>query len=309
MKKSISKPLIVIVGPTASGKTDLAIHLAKKCNGEVISADSRQIYRGMDIGTAKASGKWQMMWGKKVLVVNGIPHHMIDVADPDRTFTVQEYKQTAIKIIRDVQTRGKLPILAGGTGLYISAIVNNLHIPKITPDKKLREKLEKKTTEELFNELKRRDPHHAKTVDRHNRRRLIRALEVTIKSGTPFSRQQKRGKPLFRILQIGIRIQKETLSRRIEKRLEQQLKIGLLGEVRQLRKKYGCTVPAMTGITYREMCEYLVRKITLEEAIEKMKSNNKKYARRQMTWFKRDPRVNWVTTKKAAEKLVANFPK
>jgi tRNA dimethylallyltransferase len=175
-------PLIVILGPTASGKSNLAIKLAKKFNGEIISADSRQIYQEMDIGTAKIT-KEEM---------SGIPHYLIDIVKPDQEFTLAQYKKLAVKIIKDVQKRGKLPFLVGGTGLYIQAVVDNLEIPQVKPNKKLRNKLEKLTNQELLNQLKKLDPLSAVSIDPNNKRRLIRALEVCLIAKKPFSQQRKK---------------------------------------------------------------------------------------------------------------------
>ncbi len=312
MKSSLSnlKPLIVILGPTASGKTVLSISLAKKFNGEIVSADSRQVYRGMDIGTAKARVEQQMeIGGTMQNIIQGIPHYLIDIVNPDEEFMLQSYKQTAIGIINDIQSHGKLPFLVGGTGLYISAVVDNLEIPKVSPNQTLRQKLEMKSNEELFQDLKRVDHLIAETIDRNNKRRLVRALEVCIVTGRSFSSQRNKGKPLFDVLQIGIMLSKDELYRRIEERTEEQIGMGLEDEVRELKNRYGCDISPMQGFVYREMCEYLEEKISLGEAVKKIKSQNKKYAKRQMTWFKRDTRIHWITKTKEAEKLIKQFLK
>jgi len=314
MKSNLSnlKPLIVILGPTASGKTALSIALAKNFNGEIVSADSRQIYRGMDIGTAKPPRNEKLkMKNEKFdcVIIETIPHYMIDICDPDEEFTLQHYKQTAIGIIKDIQSRGKLPFLVGGTGLYISAVVDNLEIPEVSPNQALRQKLETKSNKELFQDLKRVDPLSAETIDRNNKRRLVRALEVCIVTGRPFSSQRNKGKPLFDALQIGISFPKEELYKKIDERVDEQFETGLEDEVKGLKEKYGCRVPAMSGIGYHEMCEYSEGKFTFEEAVRKIKSNTKKYAKRQMVWFKRDPRIHWITKQSEAEKLIKAFLK
>ena len=275
--------LIVILGPTASGKSDLAIKLAKKFNGEIVSADSRQIYKEMDIGTAK---------NVRPLRPNII--HLIDVVRPDQEFTLAQYKRLAIKAIKDIQRRGKLPFLVGGTGLYIQAIVDNLQIPIVKPDKKLRNKLEKLTNQELLQQLKKIDPLTARAIDLNNKRRLIRALEVCLKTKKPFSQQRKKGQPLFDVCQIGLKLNKKTLERRINQRVEQMFKMGLIKETKKLAKKYSLDRPAMSGIGYQEINQYLQGKINLRQAKALIKQHTRQYARRQMTWFKKDQRINWL---------------
>lgn len=275
--------LIVILGPTASGKSDLAIKLAKKFNGEIVSADSRQIYKEMDIGTAK---------NVRPLRPNII--HLIDVVRPDQEFTLAQYKRLAIKAIKDIQRRGKLPFLVGGTGLYIQAIVDNLQIPIVKPDKKLRNKLEKLTNQELLQQLKKIDPLTAATIDLNNKRRLIRALEVCLKTKKPFSQQRKKGQPLFDVCQIGLKLNKKILERRINQRVEQMIKMGLIKETKKLAKKYSLDLPAMSGIGYQEISQYLQGKINLGQAKALIKQHTRQYAHRQMTWFKKDQRINWL---------------
>jgi len=275
--------LIVILGPTASGKSDLAIKLAKKFNGEIVSADSRQIYKEMDIGTAK---------NVRPLRPNII--HLIDVVRPDQEFTLAQYKRLAIKAIKDIQRRGKLPFLVGGTGLYIQAIVDNLQIPIVKPDKKLRNKLEKLTNQELLQQLKKIDPLTARAIDLNNKRRLIRALEVCLKTKKPFSQQRKKGQPLFDVCQIGLKLNKKILERRINQRVEQMIKMGLIKETKKLAKKYSLDLPAMSGIGYQEISQYLQGKINLGQAKALIKQHTRQYAHRQMTWFKKDQRINWL---------------
>ena len=222
--------LIVVVGATASGKTDLAIKLAKKYNGEVVSADSRQIYRGMDIGTAKS------------LDLEGVPHWLLNIKNPNQLYTVAEYKKDAIKVIRDIQKRGKLPILTGGTGLYVKAVVDNLDIPKVQANPLLRQKIEKEVKEKgldfVFKKLIKLDPEATYIIDPKNPRRVIRALEITLLTKKPYSQQRKSGKPLFDVCQIGIEVKKEKLIERINLRVDQMIKNGLVDEVKNLIKKY-----------------------------------------------------------------------
>ena len=291
--------LIIVLGPTASGKTSLAIKLAKKFNGEVVSADSRQIYRGMDIGTAKPTD------------LEGVPHWMLDIKNPDQPYTVAEFKEDAVKIIKDIQKRGKLPILAGGTGLYIKAVVENLDIPKVKADPVLRKKIEKdieeKGLEFVFDQLIKLDPEAAYIIDPKNPRRVIRALEITLLTNKPFSKQRKQGNPLFDVLEIGISVPEEVLKQKINLRIDEMVKEGLVDEVKSLVNKYGSNQQAFDAIGYREIIEFLAKKITLSQAIDNMKLNTWHFTKRQMTWFKKDPRIHWITNYNEAEKLVEKF--
>lgn len=286
--------LIVILGPTASGKTSLAIKLAKEFNGEIISADSRQVYRGMDIGTDK-------------IIASEIPHYLIDVVNPDEKFTLAQYKQLAVKKIKDVQKRGKIPFLVGGTGLYIQAVVDNLQIPKTKPDKRIRNKLEKMTNHELFKKFKKLDPVGAISIDANNKRRLVRALEICLITKKPFSQQRKKGKPLFDVLQIGIKPDKEKLEKKINQRADKMLKAGLIEEIKKLIKKYGLGLISMDSIGYQEIIPYLQNKITLKQAEELIKIHTRQYAKRQMTWFKRDKRIQWIENYSQAKELIRDF--
>ena len=292
--------LIVILGPTATGKTELAIKLARFFNGEIVSADSRQIYKGMDIGTNKVFYK-------------DFPQYLIDVVRPDQEFTVANFKRRAIKIIKDIQKRGKVPFLVGGTGLYIKAIVDNLQIPKVKPDKNLRKKIEKEIKRRgldfVWKKLLKLDPGAEEFVQKDNPRRVIRALEVCLKTKKRFSELRKIGKPLFDILQIGLKISRQSLYRRINQRVEKMIKDGLVNEVKNLLRKYSPTLPAMSGIGYKEIINFLQGKIAFKEAIEEIKKNTRRFARRQITWFKKDKRIHWVKNYQEAKKLVSNFLK
>ncbi len=281
--KLIKDKVLVILGPTASGKTDLAINLAKKFNGELISADSRMIYKEMDIGTAKPK----------------YPHHLINIVSLNQNFNVALYKEKALKTIEEIIERGKLPILVGGTGLYIKAIVDNLDFPKIKPDKKLRKELEKKSNQELYSLYKELDKKGAKTIDRDNKRRLIRAIEVCLLSNQLFSEQKAKKEPLFETLQIGIKKTKKELKENIEKRTEKMLKKGLKKEAQRLWAKYGKNNQVLLNtIGYAEW-----KKKNIKEEII---SNTIKLANRQMTWFKKE-KIKWVKNEKEAERLVKKF--
>jgi tRNA dimethylallyltransferase len=295
--------LIVILGSTASGKTEWAIKLAQKFNGEIISADSRQIYRGMDIGTAKPIDK------------GGIPHYLIDVVNPDEEWTLAQFQKMAKEKIENIQQQSKIPFLVGGTGLYIQAVVDNLEIPKVAPSQALRKKLEQKSTQELFEDLKRLDLKTAEIIDSKNRRRLIRALEVRIISKASFISAKQIGESLFETLQIGIRISQEKIYKRIDKRVEEQIEQGLESEVKKICEELSqklpeekiWQLPSMSGICYQEFKGYLEGKIDLAEVIKLIKLHNRQYARKQITWFKRDKRIHWVTKFEEAEDLIRNF--
>ena len=303
---SILKPLIVILGPTASGKTKLALKLAKKYDGEIINADSRQIYQGMDIGTGKIDNQ-KFIKSEIHKVRNSI--HLIDIKNPNQRFSLSQYKKLAVKTIDDIHKREKIPILVGGTGLYISAIVDNLEIPKAAPNKKIRARLEKHTEKFLFKKLKNVDQRSAEIIGINNKRKLVRALEVYEVTGKPFSVQQIKGDPLFDILQIGIKIDREKLYEKIDARIDKMIKNGLMEETKKLSKKYSFGLPAMSGIGYREIGLYLQNKTTLEEAVQKMKFRTHQYARRQMTWFRRDEKIQWINNYKEVEKLIKDFEK
>jgi len=307
-----SPKIIVIVGPTASGKSDLAIQLARKFsakggpasgwNGaEIVSADSRQVYREMDIGTGKVTKTEQKL----------AKHHLIDIRDPNHNYTAANYKRDAIRAIKEILSAGKLPILAGGTGLYIQTVIENLNIPNVKPNPKLRKKLEnylaKKGLAALFQKLIALDPEAAYIVDDKNPRRVIRALEVAMTTGRPFSSQRTKGRPMFQTLEIGIALPNEILRRRINKRVDKMIKQELVKEVSDLIKKYGAAMQAFDAIGYREIIRYLKKELTLKEAAELIKTNTWRYAKRQMTWFKKDKKVRWIKNRKEAEGLTRGF--
>jgi len=299
--------LIVILGPTASGKSELAIKLAKKFNGEIISADSRQVYKGMDIGTGKVSKK----------EMQGIPHYLLDIASPKRRFTVSQYRKLAIIAINKIYRKNKVPFLVGGTGFYIQAVVDGILIPEVKPDWKLRKKLEKKSIEELYKILKKLDPQRAKTIEKENPRRLIRAIEIVLKTKKPVPPLKFNPLP-YPVLMLGIKRPKKELKQRIKKRFFEWLKKGLILEVIKLRKM-GVSFKRIEefGMHYREIAKYLQNKIDEKEMIENSIKEIQNYAKRQMTWFthqnfapqnlggfKKNKRIHWVKTQKEAEKLV-----
>lgn len=278
--------LLVITGPTAVGKTAAAVKLAKKFGGEIISADSRQVYRGMDIGTAKPTVEQQ----------NEVWHHLIDVINPDEPFTLQHYQALAYDAIDRVTATGKKPILVGGTGLYTQAIVDGLKIPRIQPNAALRESLETLSSEKLVQLLEKLDPDSAKVIPHQNKRRLIRAIEVTKLAGQPFSVLGRQFHRRYETLQIGLTAPREELYRRADERVDRWLKEGWIDEVKTLRKSYPESLPAMSSLGYRQMGMYLDGKISLPEAVRRVKFDIHGYIRRQMTWFRRDQRIDWYDT-------------
>ncbi len=295
----MDKKLIVILGPTASGKSGLAVKLAKKFNGEIISADSRQVYKGMDIGTGKVTKK----------EMEGIFHYLLDVVSPKRRFTVFQYRKLAINAINKILKKGKIPVLCGGTGFYIQAVVDGILIPEVPPDWKLRKKLEKKSLKELFFQLKKLDPKRAKKIDKKNLRRLIRALEVIIKTKKPIPALKKKPLP-YPVLMLGIKKDFQTLKKLIKGRLLKRLKKGMIAEVKRL-KKSGVSWKRLEdfGLEYRWITKFLQKKISFLEMKEELQKDIEHFAKRQMTWFKRDQKIRWVKNYKEAEKLVKKFLK
>lgn len=291
--------IIVIVGPTASGKTSLSIELAKKFNGEVISADSRQVYRGLDLGTGKVTQE----------EMRGIPHHLLDVADPREQYTAHDFVRDASKAISDITSRGCLPIIAGGTFLYIDALLGRFSMPEVSPNHELRQKLEMLTTEKLFEMLKEKDATRAEHIDRANRRRLIRALEVIEALGTvPAPRTDES----HNVLTLGIAIDRDTLHHNIHTRLIERLKNGMIEEVEKLHA-CGLSYERMDelGLEYRYIAKFLQGEISREKMIELIDTKSRQFAKRQMTWLKRDKTIHWVQKNDFEQilKLVDDFLK
>ena len=275
--------IIAVIGPTASGKSEFAVKLARKIGGEIISADSRQVYKYLNIGSAKVLGKW--IGG--AFVYKDIPHHCIDFVNPNRRFTVAEYKTCSEKAIKGIQNCGKIPIIAGGTGFYIDAVLYDFQFPKVPPDEKLRKKLERLSPAELFTRLKKLDPRRAANIDRHNKRRLVRALEIIIKTGKPIPQFQA-FRPSQGLKIIKLKVPAEKLKKRIEKRLEERLKHGLIEEVRNLRKKHKLSWKRLDdlGLEYRHVSRYLRGLIDYEEMKRKINVDSRRYAKKQVGWFK-----------------------
>jgi tRNA dimethylallyltransferase len=283
---------VAIVGPTASGKTAVAIELAGRVGAEIISADSMAVYRGMDIGTAKPT----------LLEQGSAAFHLIDVVDPDEPFTVADFQEQAVRVIDDLLSRGKLPLLVGGTGLYIRAVLDGLNIPGSGPDPELRERLRKRAVEEgsvaLHKELERVDPETAARLHPNDAKRIIRALEVFEQSGKPMSEviEETRVAPRYPdALQFGLTMDREKLYRRIEERVDLQIAEGLVEEVRSLLEKgYNTDAPAMQGLGYKEIAAFIEGKSDLASAIDTLKQGTRRFAKRQYTWFRADARIDWI---------------
>ncbi len=283
--ETIARPLIAIFGPTAVGKTALSIKLAEQLHGEIVSADSRQVYRGMDIGTAKPTADEQRR----------VPHHLIDVVDPDETFTLSEYQHFAYAAIADIHARGHVPFLVGGSGLYVRAVLEGLTIPRAAPNHARRAELEHEGAVRLYAHLQQLDPAAAAKIDPRNKRRVIRAIEVCETTGKPISAQQKREEPNYRVLRIGLTLPREELYRRINARVDQMIAAGLVDEVRGLiARGYSTDVPAMSGLGYRQIELHLRESISLEEAIRMLKRDTRRFVHHQYSWFRlEDARIRW----------------
>jgi len=281
-------PLIVVCGPTAVGKTAASVVLAQRLGGEIVAADSRTLYRFMDIGTAKPSAAQR----------GAVPHHLLDIADPDEVVTLAAYRRLAVEAIAAVRARGRIPLLVGGSGLYIRAVVDGFVVPAVPPDDALRRRLEaveRDAPGTLHARLAAVDPLAAARIHPRNTRRLIRALEVFEHTGRPISALQRRGDPVGRAVQVGLTMDREALYRRIDARVDAQIAAGLVEEVRRLLDRgYARTLPAMAGLGYKEIVEYLRGAVPLEEAVRRLKRNTRRFAKRQYTWFRRDPRIRWV---------------
>jgi len=302
MESRSKDKIIVILGPTSSGKSDAAVKLARKYNGEIVSADSRQIYKGMDIGTGKISKAEQEL----------VKHWMIDIANPKANYNVSKFKKEAEKIIKNILKRGKLPIICGGTGFWIKAIVDDVDFPEVKPNAELRRKLDRKNTEELFGILQKLDPERASNIDAKNKVRLVRAIEIAKTLGyvpkidTKYNIQDTK----YHFLQIGIKIEKNKLHQNIKKRLRKRFKQGMIEEVKKLHKS-GLSFPKIQsfGLGYFWIPLYLQNKITKDELFEKVYQAEKDYSKRQMTWFQKDKRIKWIKNYKEIEKEIKSFIK
>ena len=290
--------IVVIVGPTASGKSDLAVELARKFGGEVVSADSRQVYRGLDIGSGKITKR----------EMRGVPHHLLDTASPRRTFTAHDFVVRGRKEIHQISARGKVPIIAGGTGFYIDTLLGRVALPNIPANLKLRKELEKKTPSQLLALLRRKNPSRARAIKKHNeqnnKRRLIRALEVEL--STPYPQKHYKGAPFINeVLWVGIAPPKEKLRQKISDRLIARLKKGMVAEAKRLHEK-GLSYRRMNelGLEYRYLALFLQSKLTREEMIERLSAKIWQYARRQMSYWRRNKDIRWFRPTKTGEREI-----
>ncbi len=285
MKNSLPK-LVVVLGPTACGKSALGISLAQRFDGEIVSADSRQVYRGLDTGTAKVTPEERAL----------VPHHLLDVADPREVYTVAQYQRDAIAAINAILERGHQPFLVGGSPHYIQAVVDHLEIPHIEPQPELRAQLESRPLAELLAQLEELDTQSAATIDRNNPRRVIRALEVCLVSGKPFSQQRKLAEPLYHSLLLGIEWPREVLYQRIDTRVDERMRQGMVQEVQRLLDE-GVSHERLEalGLEYRYISRSLRGEFKSEdEMVKKLKYAIHDFTRRQLTWFRRDKRIVWV---------------
>lgn len=283
--ESQAKPLIAILGPTAVGKSAVALQLAAEWHGEIVSADSRQVYRGMDIGTAKPRATER----------RAVPHHLIDLVNPNESFTLAEYQRLAYAAIAHIHARGNVPFLVGGTGLYVRAVLEGLSIPRVAPHLERRRELEREEAQILYARLQQLDPLAASKIDPRNKRRVIRALEVCEAAGKPISELQKLNAPNYRVLRIGLTMPRAELYRRINARVDQMIAEGLIDEVRALLARgYSADLPAMSGLGYRQIAAYLNGKMSREQAIQLLKRDTRRFVHHQYSWFRLDdPRIHW----------------
>jgi tRNA dimethylallyltransferase len=278
------KKVLIIIGPTASGKSAVAIKLAKKLNGEVISADSRQVYKGLDIGTGKVTKK----------EMRGIPHHLLDVIDPKKQFTVSDFKKLSEEKIEEIISKNKLPIVVGGTGFYVDSLTGLRSFSEVPVNMKFRKSLDRKTTKILYKLLQRKDPRRAKDIDQNNKVRIIRALEIIETLGkVP---KTKPSKSKYKFIYIGLKIPKEELDLKILKRLMNRLNNGIVEEAKKLHKN-GLSYKRMEqlGLEYRYLSKFLKKEITKKELVDELYKEIKRYSKRQMTWFKANSKIKWFS--------------
>jgi tRNA dimethylallyltransferase len=280
-------PLLVLVGPTAVGKSAAAVELTLRVGGEIVCADSRTVYRGMDVGTAKPTPSMRAR----------VPHHLLDVADPQEVFTVWDFQRLARAAIADIRSRGRVPLLVGGTGLYVRAVVDGLVLPQVPPDWQARRAWEEEERERpgtLYRRLQELDPEAAARIPPANLRRVIRALEVVSRTGRRLSEVARRG-PGEAAVQVGLDLDRARLYERIRRRIQEQLRAGLVDEVRSLLERgVDPSRPSLQGLGYKELVPYVRGEVSLDEAVRTLERNTRRYAKRQWTWFRADPRVRWL---------------
>ena len=291
----MKQKVIALVGPTSSGKSALGVFLAQKLDGEIISADSRQVYKGLNVGTGKITKK----------EMGGIPHHLLDVSSPKKQFSASDFVKKAEQTIKKISSNKKLPIIVGGTGYYTDTLLGRMIIPEVPPNPALRVKLEKKSPAELFNMLKKKDPRRAATIEPHHKRRLIRALEIAEALG-------KNPAPLpikkYQVLWLGIQPEEKKLQKNIHVRLLSRMKSGMIKEAQNLHRA-GLSYKRMEelGLEYRFLALYLQKKITSQEMLAQLESAINAYAKRQKRWFKRNPEIIWVSNKRGALEKAKGF--
>lgn len=297
----MDKPLIAILGPTAVGKSALAIRLAQEFRGEIISADSRQVYRGMDVGTAKPTREEQAL----------VPHHLIDLVNPDENFTIAQYQQLAYQVISAIHARGSVPFLVGGSGLYVRAVLEGLTIPRVEPNPARRRELETQAPEQLYARLQALDPIAADKIDPRNTRRVIRALEVCEAILGPFSALQTREAPDYRVLRIGLTMPRDQLYERINGRVDEMIARGLVAEVRALIEQgYAPDLASMSGLGYRQIAMHVKGEIGLEEAVRQLKRDTRRFVHHQYSWFRLDdPGIRWFDVSTCAYETIRDAAK
>lgn len=302
MKK---QKLIAITGPSSAGKTAIAIALSKELNGEIISVDSRQIYKGLDIGSAKPT----------IAEKDNIPHHLMDIIEVTEPFTVADFADRAREVIKDIQSRGKTVILAGGTGLYYRILLQDFDLPRVAPNPELREELEQIPTEELYKTLIELDEEIAKKIHFNNKVKIIRAIEVCKTLGIPMSQAQKKKESEYDVLWCGLNFKnRDLLYERINKRVDLMIQDGLIEEAKKLFDKYGENNILMNTIGYQELLPYFNNEQDLNTAIEQLKQNTRRYAKRQISWFNANKEINWynideMTIEEIKSEIISNYKK
>ncbi|MDO8516348.1 MAG: tRNA (adenosine(37)-N6)-dimethylallyltransferase MiaA [bacterium] len=325
MGRESLRKVIAIVGPTASGKSDIAVKLAKRFNGEIISADSRQVYKGMDIGTGKVPISYEPQSGESmksrtppfrrkggVAMYKGIPHHMLNIVSPKKQYGVSDYQKAGQKTIYTLLANDYLPIVCGGTGQYVDSLLYERAYPDVPPNKALRRQFDKLTAEKLFKMLRKLDPRRAKTIDPWNKRRLIRALEIVHATGRPVPETSAMAynKPRFNVLVIGVSISQAQLKKKIALRLAQRMRRGaLIREVRCLHEERGVSWRRLDefGLEYRYVSRYLRGMLSRDAMTRKLQLEIERYAKRQMTWLRRNPHIRWIKDSQQALRLTAEF--
>lgn len=290
-------PLVAVIGPTASGKTKISIHLAEKLDGEIVSADSRLLYKGMDIGTSKPTLEMQAR----------IPHHLIDVTEPEKPWSLAEYRASALEVIEGIHQRGRLPLLVGGTGQYVAALLEGWSPPPKSDDHSLRRELEAFADTHgslaLHERLAHVDPHTANRIDHRNVRRVVRALEIYYVTGIPSSEQRVVQPLTFRVLRIGLTLPRSELYTRIDDRIDAMFEAGFVDEVRELISRgLSPDLPALSAIGYRQIADHLRGEISMEEAVRLIRRATRQFVRRQANWFKSDdPNIHWFDVREEVE--------